>query len=310
MQVLFTGASSFTGFWFIKSLFDAGHRITAIFRKARGAYADVRGERVEQLEKWVEPVYNCSFGDKKFMALIRKKNFDLLCHHAAEVNNYKHPDFDVINALKNNTQNLKQIVFDLVERGCLNFLLTGSVFEGGEGAGSDGLPHVSPYGLSKALTFELVRYYADKAGMSLGKFVISNPFGPYEEPRFTHYLIKAWYTGVVPCVRTPLYVRDNIHVDLLAKSYVCFAEGLLNQEGFIKTNPGGYVESQGAFAKRFAQEMGRRLNIECRLELDNQTAFPEPHIRINTDPIIDSDLGFDENKAWDCLAAYYNERFC
>jgi hypothetical protein len=47
--------------------------------------------------------------------------------------------------------------------------------------------------------------------------VIANPFGPLEEPRFCAYLVKTWAAGQVPEVRTPLYVRDNIHVSLLAK---------------------------------------------------------------------------------------------
>ena len=39
-------------------------------------------------------------------------------------------------------------------------VLTGSVFEHGAGEGSDGLPAFSPYGVSKSLTAEIVRYEA------------------------------------------------------------------------------------------------------------------------------------------------------
>ena len=44
------------------------------------------------------------------------------------------------------------VLESLKSAGCSRVLLTGSVFEGGEGAGSQGLPDLSPYGLSKALT--------------------------------------------------------------------------------------------------------------------------------------------------------------
>ena len=47
-----------------------------------------------------------------------------------------------------------------------------------------------------------------------GKFVIPDPF--FEEPRFYNYLVQSWLKAEVPAVRTPLYVRDNIPVDLLA----------------------------------------------------------------------------------------------
>ena len=101
-------------------------------------------------------------------------------------------------------------------------LLTGSVFESGEGAGSQGLPDFSPYGLSKALTARMFAYYCQRAGIGLGKFVIPNPFGPFEEPRFTAYLMKTWLAGATAACSSPAYVRDNIHVSLLAKVYAQF----------------------------------------------------------------------------------------
>ena len=82
----------------------------------------------------------------------------------------------------------------------------------------------SPYGLSKGMTWQVFRYHAKVRDIRLGKFVIPNPFGPYEEQRFTHYLIKNWMAGGTPPVNMPDYVRDNIHVSLLAKAYLHFAE--------------------------------------------------------------------------------------
>jgi nucleoside-diphosphate-sugar epimerase len=186
-------------------------------------------------------------------------------------------------------------------------LLTGSVFEGGEGAGSEGLPDFSPYGLSKALTAQAFRYYCARAGMGLGKFVIPNPFGPFEEPRFTAYLVKNWFSGQTPGCATPLYVRDNIHVSLLARAYAQFAAEL-GPSGFVKRSPSGYVESQGAFALRFAAELRRRLDLPCPVELKQQIDFAEPRVRINTDVPDAAALGFSEEAAWDELAEYYRER--
>jgi hypothetical protein len=42
--------------------------------------------------------------------------------------------------------------------------------------------------------------------------VISNPFGPFEEPRFCAYLMKTWRAGEIAEVRTPAYLRDNMKV--------------------------------------------------------------------------------------------------
>ena len=114
------------------------------------------------------PVYGCSFGDLAFLALIREGNWDLLCHHAADVTDYKSPDFDVVAALQNNTRNLPAVLEALKSAGCSKLILTGTVFEGGEGAGSQGLPDFSPYGLSKAMTARVFQFYCDRAGSELG----------------------------------------------------------------------------------------------------------------------------------------------
>jgi len=305
MKILLTGGSSFTGFWFIRELATTGHAVTAVFRRRAEEYPDeVRQQRVTLASEVSRPSYGCSFGDAGFLALIREGGWDLLCHHGADVTNYKSLDFDTVAALRNNTHNLRAVLETLGAAGCRRLLLTGSVFEGGEGAGSQRLPDFSPYGLSKALTAEVFRFYCARAGVGLGKFVIPNPFGPYEEPRFTSYLIKNWLAGATPVCSQPSYVRDNIHASLLAKVYVRFAEEF-PATGFTQINPSGYAESQGAFTLRLAQEMRQRLGLPCPVELKKQVDFPEPRVRINTDPPDTDALGWDESAAWDEMARYY-----
>jgi hypothetical protein len=148
-----------------------------------------------------------------------------------------------------------------------------------------------------------VRFCCDAAGVTFGKFVIPNPFGPFEEPRFCAYLLRQWQAGQVAAVRTPAYVRDNIHVDLLAGAYADFAERVAAGAGFMRTNPSWYVETQGAFAERFAGEIGRRTGLDCGLALAPQTEFPEPPVRINTDRV--RLPGWKESAAWDAVAEYY-----
>jgi UDP-glucose 4-epimerase len=223
------------------------------------------------------------------------------------VTNYKSPDFDTIAALANNTHKLPLALTTMKAAGGRRVLLSGSAFEGGEGAGSQGLPDFSPYGLSKALTAQVFRFECARAGVGLGKFVIPNPFGPYEEPRFTGYLMKNWLAGATPNCSSPAYVRDNIHASLLARAYARIA-GRVPAEGFAKINPSGYAESQGAFTLRLAEEMRPRLGLPCPVELKKQVDFPEPRVRINTDPAEDYAPGWDEAAAWDEMARYYQEQ--
>ena len=309
MKILFTGASSFTGMWFARALASAGHDVVATFRKRPEAYDDeLRRKRVTAVLQVCTGLFDCSFGDAAFVAAVASQGFDLLCHHAADVTNYKSPEFDVSSALANNTRNVTTVLtaFGAHNKSQPRLLLTGSAFENDEGAGSESLPAFSPYGLSKSFTYEVFRHEAARAGIPLGKFVIPNPFGPYEDPRFTSYLMKTWFAGRSAAVNTPAYVRDNIHVSLLSSVYTKFAAEFA---GNTSIHPSGYPESQGAFAMRFAHEMRPRLNMRCELELKQQVAFAEPRVRINTDVIDSGTIGWDEARAWDELADYYKTLF-
>ena len=308
MKILFTGASSFTGFWLVKTLAAGGHEIVSAVTKDLKNYTDTRGERIEKLKSLCRFIPRAPFGSENFLAVIRKNNFDLLCHHAADVTNYKSPDFNVPRALENNTFNLSAVIAALRERGLKAVVLTGTVFENDEGAGTEPLRAASPYGVSKALTFHAFRDFCAGAKVPLGKFVIPNPFGPFEEARFTAHLMKTWRAGKIAEVKTPDYVRDNIHVDLLAAAYAKFAARVANaNEPWLKINPSGYIEKQGEFAERVAREAKARTSWACELKLSKQEDFSEPLQRFNTDPVTQFAPDWNEPKAWDAFVKFYSQ---
>ncbi len=285
MRILLTGASSFTGYWFAKALAAAGHEVVAPLRGARAGYAGARAARVAGLEGTVRLVPACPFGDAKFQALIAGEKFDLLCHHAAAVGDYRSPDFDVAAALAANTNGLRSALATMAERGLRGVVLTGSVFAPDEGAGETPLRAFSPYGLSKGLTAAVFRYRCGEIGLPLGHFVIANPFGPLEEPRFCTYLLRTWREGKTAEVRTPRYVRDNVPVRALADAYAGFVLTIPGGAAETRLGPSFYVETQGAFAERFARETRARSKLACALTLAEQSDFSEPIVRINTDPL-------------------------
>jgi nucleoside-diphosphate-sugar epimerase len=239
------------------------------------------------------------------MDLVASRKFDVLCHHAARVTDYRSLDFDILGAVADNTRNIREILARMQGNGLQAVVFTGSVFEANEGAGNWPMRAFSPYGLSKGLTFDIVRHWCLHFAIPLGKFLIANPFGPWEEPRFCAYLIKTWRAGAVAEVRTPDYLRDNIHVDLLALAYAQFVQRMIERRAPEKFGPMGYAETQGAFAERFAAAMRPRLNWKCALNLLAQTDFSEPLARVNTHPIDGVKLGWSETAAWDELADYY-----
>ena len=310
MKILLTGASSFTGFWFAKKLSEAGHEVVAPLRNKFNFDAEcIRSKRIVGLRGYVEIVEECAFGDDKFIELIASKDFELLCHHAAHVDNYRSPDFDVGYAINKNTNNLRHVLRVMHGNGLRGVLLTGSVFEANRGAGNMPLKAFSPYGLSKGLTADIFEYYCSELNLRMGQFTIPNPFGPLEEPRFCNYLMNTWAKGEVASVNTPAYIRDNIHISLLAVAYKIFAENFYNCNSNAKINPSGYVESQGAFTIRFAAEMRARLQINAEVKLLNQTDYSEPYMRVNTDCASSYVGKWNERLLWDELAEYYSRLY-
>jgi hypothetical protein len=53
--------------------------------------------------------------------------------------------------------------------------------------------------------------------------------------------------------------------------------------------------------------MRPRLNLPCLVELKQQSDFPEPRIRINTDVLDASTLGWSESAAWDDFTRFYQQ---
>ncbi|MCW6507715.1 NAD(P)-dependent oxidoreductase [Lichenifustis flavocetrariae] len=309
MRILLTGASSFTGAWFATALVQAGHTVTAPFRGTSGSYEGARGQRVKSLGGLVEPIWGLSFGDERFQDLVASQSFDLFCHHAAEMTDYRSWSFDSLAATAANTRNARPVLERLVEKGCAALIVTGSVFEPFEGLGDPQHRSFNPYGLSKHLSFEVLRLEAERLKLAIGKFVIPNPFGPREEFRFTSFLAREWIAGRVPKVATPAYVRDNIPVSLLTRSYVDFVTRKLAENASLRGTPSGYIEDQGAFAHRVARELAPRLGCPCPVELAVQTDFLEPLVRVNDQRAPQLFPDWSESGAWDDLAAYYKTVF-
>src|SRR5271165_4299261 len=281
MRILMTGASSFTGSWFARQLAEGDHHIVAAFRGVAGDYDGVRGERVKSVAGLVEPLWGVEFGDDRFLQAAGSEDFDILLHHAAETTHYRSWDFDTHAATAKNTRSARKVLTLLTKRGCQKLILTGSIFEPYEGIGDATQKAFNPYGLSKHLTFEIFRIEAERLGLSLGKFVIPNPFGPSEEMRFTSYLAREWAAARIPNVATPIYVRDNIHVSLLSLAYRRHCETLPSRPGLVRATPSGYIESQSAFVRRMAREICARTGWACAITEGTQEDFSEPLVRHN-----------------------------
>lgn len=284
-------------------LAEAGHEVVAALRST--AYDDpLRQTRIHQVARWAELVHGAPFGSDAFAEMISTRGpFDVLCHHGAEAAGHKSPDFDVAGAVRANTRRMDETLAAFKASGGARLVLTGSVFEENEGLGEEPRRAFSPYGMSKTLTSRAFAEGADRAGLAFVKFVIPNPFGPFEAQTFQRHVMTRWREGRVPRVTHPFYVRDNVPVGLLARVYAGAAEGRLG--GHV--SPSFYAGPVGEFFQRMAHEVAPRTGWACGLELADSQIFAEPKIRTNRQPIDPADYHWAESRFWDAYARYYAE---
>jgi UDP-glucose 4-epimerase len=301
MRVLLTGVSSFTGLWFARALAGSGHEVVAPLR-ARSYDDPLRRTRLDEAAKVADIIPAAPFGSDRFLGLVADYGpFDVICHHAAEAANHKSPDFDVDAAVAANTFNVRTVLAMAVDTGVQRLVITGSAFEEGEGQGSEPLIAFSPYGQSKTETSLVLQEEAAEAGLECVKFVIPNPFGPFEGQTFQRFVMSQWSQGKAANVSHPLYGRDNVPADLLALAYARATEGQMGDY----VSPSFYAGPVGDFFKRMASEIAPRTGWACALSLAESHAFDEPQTRLNLEPLDETALGWSEAAFWDGYAGYY-----
>lgn len=314
MKIVLTGGSSLTGYWFAEELRHQGHEvICTLTRSGVQDYAKEKSFlRVQKLvDLGVQIYWDVEFGTERFCSLLNTEKPNILCLHGAHIPDYRSAHFNISDSLAKNLFNIHE-VFEILSKESTPFVLTGTFFEPGEGDFGQATEAVSPYGLAKHLISETFEFYAKRFRIPMAKFIIPNPIGPLEDKKFTAYLVECWQAGKTAQVKTPLFVRDNIHVKLLAKAYADLVVKRVQRKAELNlpmiSRPSGYRESQGEFTARVARELGERLGLDCKFELATQTEFLEPLSRLNSEPSQDKFPDFSEQQAWDEMADYYRSK--
>jgi UDP-glucose 4-epimerase len=308
MRILFTGASSFTGYHFVQALVRDGHELVCTLTKDPNGYSGQHRARVQKLmnDPRIQWQYSVEFGDDRFLKTLERLEPEIVCHHGAMVGNFRSESFDLFGAIENNARGAKEVMQRMAWHHARKLIVTGTVFEQGEGFGAEKRAF-NEYGLSKGLAYQVFKHYGERSGVPVRKFVIPNPIGPMDQPRFTAHLMETWRVGQVAQIKTPHYVRDNIHVDLLAMCYSGFV--LSDDNGMDTLGPSGYVSTVGEFVAMMAKEVRDRTGWACAYEALPQSDWSEPRMRFNQQDAVRYSERYayrwDEKAAWDALVGEF-----
>lgn len=303
INILLTGVTSFSGAAIARELCARypDVNIWAPLSRERSQYAGLHADRLSTLNDRVELVETCAVGSKNFMNLIRRQAFEKVVLHHASVGDYKSERFDVTGAIKVSTRNSAKIARVLATQGTRNVFLTRSIFEAGMGTRSTPRA-VSPYAIAKSAVAEIWADSFKPFRITTKDFVITNPFGPLEEKRMVHYLVSSWRNQAVPVLQSPHYIRDNIPIDLLAKSYADFV--MSNPAGEMRLVPSFQPQSNLDFARQLAAKFQPYFAGDCVVGSASSRSNSEPLVLIGQDAVQFANDS-EETHFWDSYIRFY-----
>ena len=307
-NVLLTGVSSFTGFWFAKELKLKGFNIFCPLPRSENDYNGIKAKRIDNIKRDVKIVFDCSLGEKKFNDLLENP-FEFLCLHGAHVQNYESPKFELLNSLNRNLNEIEFILKKSFVNGCKTVLWTSSIFEdvidnNDENSDNYKVPWLK-YALSKKTSYTIVKHLALSMGLNFVRFVISNPFGPFEDKKLCFHLTKSLTEGSDFIVKTPDYVRDMIHVENLAENYVKQISQP-SETSFKECRPSEYRMKIFDFAKLLTSKYNQFHDTERGIGKMKQEKFCEPLELLNNGYHSSLGISNDNDNLWHNYFEFYS----
>lgn len=297
MQILFTGASSFTGMHFVKEL-STHHTVFCTFTKAHDAYSGIEKERIESIIPHIIPLWNTRFGSPQFLSILKQHSFDTYAHHMAWTKGYGTNKYPIEKAIQNNTLNLPYVTSLLQRNGCSQIILSNTVLEGDDVDLQEGHAPFEPHGEAKKRTTAL---FCSQSPLPIRRFIIPNPIGTFDNIRLVESLHQQWTQRQTPHIQYPENIRDNIPIPVLTKRYSSF----LN-ENIPVASPSGWKESNSDFVERIARELSKRFAYNTPVVLGPQKDHSQPRILCNTESALEN---WDASRFWDTLSLHYKKRF-
>lgn len=179
MKILVTGGAGFIGSNIADAYIAAGHKVIVIDNLSSGKIRNVNKKA---------KIYKVDIRDtKKISAIFKRERFDIVNHHAAQIDVRKSvldPVFDAqVNVL--GTLNLLENCVKYKVKKFI-FASSGGVMYGecGKNPPAETVPAnpLSPYGVTKHTTEVYLNYYAATYGLKYLVFRYGNVYGPRQDP--------------------------------------------------------------------------------------------------------------------------------
>ena len=292
MKFLVTGASSFSGSYFVREILNQGHEVFAL-NINRNQSNELRRSRLLELAE-ASPKFNALNLDE--LNALKGEIFDFLLLHGSYMEGRRGDSFDIEKAIEETT-NVSKLIQNKTN---FNYIIhTGTFSEPNESI-FDNPKSFNAYSTSKSLIYEA--HKSIFRNLPVHKYVMPNPFGNKQNNNIFSAAYTEWKLGNHFFLKNPWVVRDFVPVDLLAKDYYEFITIIhdTTKDSLKTRHPSLYVESLASMLERFAFELKLQSNLECEI-VKNQIVSSnsgEPRIRINFDFIDYKKFNWNQQAWW------------
>ena len=305
-RILLTGCSSFTGYWFARELINLGFELCCPLPHEYDEYLGVKKQRLDFIRDKATLVFKCPFGTNGFIELC-KNHYYGMGFHGFYMENYNNRNYKISSSLSQNLKNIETIL-EILQENRTRIIYSSSIFEDAINIEDDNNESTSidwyNYAFSKKVTFLALRSLCEQYGLTCQRFVITNPFGPYEDTKFCFHLMNSILKKNDFLIKTPFYTRDMIQVDLLAKLYAnAFLD--LNGENLVEFRPSQYSMKIFEFAELFISEISKYCGYKISIIKGNQKTFNEPEILINDINYGKYNCFYETKEFWNDYFYYY-----
>lgn len=226
MKILVTGGAGFIGSHVADAYIEAGHSVVVIDNLSMG--------KIENVNKDAK-FYNIDIRDQRVKEIFEQEKFDVVSHHAAQMDVRKSVEDPIFDASVNILG-----VLNLLEN-CKQFGIQKFIFASTGGAiygeqdyfpadEKHPLQPLSPYGITKLATEKYLYYYDQVFGLNYIALRYSNVYGPRQNPHGEAGVIaiftKKMLEGSQPQIngdgeqtRDYVYVSDVVAANLLSLNY-------------------------------------------------------------------------------------------